>query len=82
MTENLEDPDFLFASSDKGKLCWQNAKVQQLVNLVREQWSNLQKGQRKKKFVWKEIGTALSGDGFTVSGLDCDRKWRNLKVRF
>ncbi|XP_053644245.1 uncharacterized protein [Cherax quadricarinatus] len=53
-----------------------------LVTYVGVHWQEFGNGSRKKKFIWKEIASKLAHDGFSVTGDDCDRKWRNLKIRY
>ncbi|XP_066951709.1 uncharacterized protein [Macrobrachium rosenbergii] len=81
--ESLEEPAFPSESSEKEvRIQWLHFHVQKLVSLVGERWSDFQNSVKKKKFIWKEIATSLSVDGFNVSGKECDRKWRNLKIRY
>ncbi|XP_050725103.1 uncharacterized protein LOC127002888 [Eriocheir sinensis] len=61
---------------------WCHSDVLNLVTKVGESWPDFCSGIRKKKFIWKDIADALGEDGFVVNGQECDRKWRNLKIRY
>lgn len=51
-----------------------------LVARVKDHWNEFSWGVRKKKYIWADIAEELVTDDFHVTGVDCDRKWRNLKV--
>ncbi|XP_063880107.1 uncharacterized protein LOC135111095 isoform X2 [Scylla paramamosain] len=72
----LEDPE------SSRRVHWGHGDVLNLVEKVGEHWQEFCNGVRKKKFIWKDIATEMGQIGFVVSGDECDRKWRNLKIRY
>ncbi|XP_047483114.1 uncharacterized protein LOC125035056 [Penaeus chinensis] len=65
-----------------GRVHWGHDDVLSLINKVKDHWPQFCNGVRKKKYIWKDIATQVTHDGFPVTGDDCDRKWRNLKIRY
>ena len=76
MFPGLEDPE------SNRRAHWGHNNVLNLVAKVGEHWQEFCNGVRKKKFIWKDIATEMLQNDFAVSGDECDRKWRNLKVGF
>ncbi|XP_045109033.1 uncharacterized protein LOC123503386 isoform X2 [Portunus trituberculatus] len=72
----LEDPE------SSRRVHWGHGDVLSLVEKVGEHWQEFCNGVRKKKFIWKDIADEMGQNGFVVSGDECDRKWRNLKIRY
>nr|XP_045625534.1 uncharacterized protein LOC123774891 isoform X1 [Procambarus clarkii] len=71
------------ASAEReGRIHWGHEDVLNLVAKVGQHWHEFCSGVRKKKFIWKDIAAKLIHDGFSITGDDCDRKWRNLKIRY
>ncbi|XP_071548847.1 uncharacterized protein [Panulirus ornatus] len=71
------------ASAEReGRIHWGHEDVLNLVAKVGEHWHEFCNGIRKKKFIWKDIAAKLAHEGFAITGDDCDRKWRNLKIRY
>ncbi|KAK7069349.1 hypothetical protein SK128_000336, partial [Halocaridina rubra] len=63
-----------------GRIQWFHDDIQALVKLVSKNWPLFREGSRRKRYIWKDIAAELSHDNLKVTGEDCDRKWRNLKV--
>ncbi|KAG0726021.1 hypothetical protein GWK47_037436 [Chionoecetes opilio] len=61
---------------------WGHGDVLNLVSKVGEHWHEFCSGIRKKKIIWKDVAAAMAQEDFVVSGVECDRKWRNLKIRY
>lgn len=76
MFSGLEEPE------SSRRVYWGHSDVLNLVAKVGENWHDFCSGVRKKKFIWKDIAAEMGQEGFVVSGDECDRKWRNLKVAF
>ncbi|CAL4143209.1 unnamed protein product, partial [Meganyctiphanes norvegica] len=73
------------SSEDSGggsRVHWGNSEVSALIAQVSSHWEDLQGGNRLKKSIWKSIAANICKEGFVVNQLDCDRKWRNLKIRY
>ncbi|KAK3875521.1 hypothetical protein Pcinc_019619 [Petrolisthes cinctipes] len=70
------------AGESDSKVHWGHENVLNLVAKVKDHWDDFSLGVRKKKFIWTDIAYELSREGFHVTGIDCDRKWRNLKIRY
>ncbi|XP_068207279.1 uncharacterized protein [Palaemon carinicauda] len=81
-SESMEEATFAPETSEKEKVQWLHVHVEKLVRLIGERWPEFLNGVKKKKFLWRDIAASLSVDGFHVSGKECDRKWRNLKIRY
>ena len=52
------------------KICWKELKFHKAKKFT------------KKKVIWDKISLELKIQGFSPSGIECHRKFRNLKVLF
>ena len=89
-----EDPEqgLLEAGGDDvtGEWCeWPHKQVLLLIELYREHHDEmLHRNEHKysrssKKTVWQKIAAAMNASGYpTVSWASCDKKFRNLKIRY
>lgn len=61
---------------------WTPEAIESLIKHTKMFWKDLQDGLRKKKDIWEEIYLGMSSEGFMFSSAECNKKFRNMKVRF
>ncbi|KAG0718487.1 hypothetical protein GWK47_052353 [Chionoecetes opilio] len=61
---------------------WGRDQVLALISSVEEHFEDFYDGTRKKKTIWNDVAENMAEKGFTCSGSDCDKKWRNLKITY
>lgn len=62
-----------------GENVWSEEAVKLLIEVYNNHKYKFDSPSYSKKKVWEIIAMELNKHGYTVSGLKCDEKWRNLK---
>lgn len=59
---------------------WGRQEVHALISKVEEFFEDFYDGTKKKKKIWDLVAEKMREDGYNLTGSECDKKWRNLKV--
>ncbi|XP_037788329.1 uncharacterized protein LOC119583743 [Penaeus monodon] len=60
---------------------WGRRQILSLIAKVEDFFEDFYDGTKKKKMIWKAVAERMRGEGHNCTGAECDKKWRNLKVR-
>ncbi|XP_076062889.1 uncharacterized protein LOC143037989 isoform X2 [Oratosquilla oratoria] len=61
---------------------WGRAETKALLQVVQEFWADFSCKRKKKIYIWQDIANRVSEMGYKCSGIECDRKFRNLKITY
>ncbi|KAL7643289.1 UNVERIFIED_CONTAM: hypothetical protein RMT77_006581 [Armadillidium vulgare] len=70
------------ASDEEGSGRWPPEAIDSLIKHTKVYWKDLQDGLRKKKDIWEDICMAMVSEGHIVTSSECNKKFRNMKLRY
>ncbi|XP_068235212.1 uncharacterized protein [Palaemon carinicauda] len=68
--------------STSEEIHWGRQQVLCLISNVADFFEEFYDGTKKKKLIWEAISQKMFKEGHTFTGVECDKKWRNLKATY